>query len=195
MVEGKYKLILASNSPRRRELLAGLDMDFEVRVLPGIDESYPEELQGGDIPLFISKEKANAYVNSLADDELLITADTIVWLDGEVLEKPADEADARRMLHELSGQTHQVFTGVCLTTRAKQVAFSCRSDVTFCPLTDDEIDYYIAHYRPFDKAGAYGIQEWIGYVGVERIEGSFFNVVGLPVQRLYQALKQNFNII
>lgn len=194
MVEGKYKLILASNSPRRRELLAGLGMDFEVRVLPGIDESYPDELQGGDIPLFISKEKANAYVNSLADDELLITADTIVWLDGEVLEKPADEADARRMLHELSGQTHQVFTGVCLTTRAKQVAFSCRSDVTFCPLTDDEIDYYVSHYHPLDKAGAYGVQEWIGYVGVERIEGSFFNVVGLPVQRLYQALKQNFNI-
>ena len=194
MLEGKYKLILASNSPRRRELLAGLGMDFEVRVLPGIDESYPEELQGGDIPLFISKEKANAYVNSLADDELLITADTIVWLDGEVLEKPADEADARRMLHELSGQTHQVFTGVCLTTRAKQVAFSCRSDVTFCPLTDDEIDYYVSHYHPLDKAGAYGVQEWIGYVGVERIEGSFFNVVGLPVQRLYQALKQNFNI-
>ena len=194
MVDGKYKLILASNSPRRRELLGGLGMDFEVRVLPGIDESYPEELQGGDIPLFISKEKANAYVNSLADNELLITADTIVWLDGEVLEKPTDEADARRMLHELSGQTHQVFTGVCLTTRAKQVAFSCRSDVTFCPLTDDEIDYYVSHYHPLDKAGAYGVQEWIGYVGVERIEGSFFNVVGLPVQRLYQALKQNFNI-
>ena len=194
MVEGKYKLILASNSPRRRELLADLGMDFEVRVLPGIDESYPEELQGGDIPLFISKEKANAYVNSLADDELLITADTIVWLDGEVLEKPTDEADARRMLHELSGQTHQVFTGVCLTTKAKQVAFSCRSDVTFCPLTDNEIDYYVSHYHPLDKAGAYGVQEWIGYVGVERIEGSFFNVVGLPVQRLYQALKQNFNI-
>jgi septum formation protein len=174
--------------------LAGLGMDFEVRVLPGIDESYPDDLEGGDIPLFISKEKANAYVDSLADDELLITADTIVWLDGEVLEKPADEADARRMLHELSGQTHQVFTGVCLTTTSKQVAFSCRSDVTFCQLTDDEIDYYIRHYHPLDKAGAYGVQEWIGYVGVERIEGSFFNVVGLPVQRLYQALKQNFNI-
>ena len=194
MAQSPYKLILASNSPRRRELLAGLGMDFEVRVLPGIDESYPDDLEGGDIPLFISKEKANAYVDSLADDELLITADTIVWLDGEVLEKPADEADARRMLHELSGQTHQVFTGVCLTTTSKQVAFSCRSDVTFCQLTDDEIDYYIRHYHPLDKAGAYGVQEWIGYVGVERIEGSFFNVVGLPVQRLYQALKQNFNI-
>ena len=189
-----YKYILASNSPRRRELLAGLGLDFEVRVLPGIDESYPSELQGGDIPLYISKEKANAYVGQLRDDELLITADTIVWLDGEVLEKPKDEADARRMLHELSGRTHQVFTGVSLTTTTKQVSFSCRSDVTFCTLTDDEIDYYISHYHPLDKAGAYGVHEWIGYVGVERIEGSFFNVVGLPVQRLYQALKQNFNI-
>lgn len=188
------KLILASNSPRRRELLAGLGLDFEVRVLPGIDESYPPELQGGDIPLYISKEKANAYVGQLADDELLITADTIVWLNGEVLEKPKDEADACRMLHELSGQTHQVFTGVSLTTTTKQVSFSCRSDVTFCALTDDEINYYVSHYCPLDKAGAYGVQEWIGYVGVERIEGSFFNVVGLPVQRLYQALKQNFNL-
>ena len=192
--ESAYHIILASNSPRRRELLAGLGLDFEVRVLPGIDEGYPADLQVGDIPLYISKEKANAYAGQLADDELLITADTIVWLDGKVLEKPADEADARRMLHELSGKTHQVFTGVSLTTTTKQVSFSCRSDVTFCTLTDDEINYYVDHYRPLDKAGAYGVQEWIGYVGVERIEGSFFNVVGLPVQRLYQAMKQNFNI-
>lgn len=190
----KYKLILASNSPRRRELLSGLGLDFEVRVLPGIDESHPADLQGGDIPLYISKEKANAYIGQLRDDELLITADTIVWLDGEVLEKPKDEADACLMLHKLSGKTHQVFTGVCLTTTEKQVAFSCRSDVTFCQLSDDEINYYVQQYRPLDKAGAYGVQEWIGYVGVERIEGSFFNVVGLPVQRLYKALKQNFNI-
>lgn len=188
------KLILASNSPRRRELLAGLGLDFEVRVLPGIDEDYPSELKGGDIPLYISKEKAAAYASQLAEDELLITADTIVWLDGQVLEKPKDEADARRMLHALSGKTHQVFTGVCLTTQDKQVSFSCRSDVTFCQLTDYEINYYVSHYRPLDKAGAYGVQEWIGYVGVERIEGSFFNVVGLPVRRLYQALKLNFNI-
>ena len=190
----KYKLILASNSPRRRELLSGLGLDFEVRVLPGIDESHPTELQGGDIPLYISKKKADAYVASLQPDELLITADTIVWLDGEVLEKPKDEADACRMLHELSGKTHQVFTGVCLTTTEKQVSFSCRSDVTFCQLTDEEIKHYVQCYRPLDKAGAYGVQEWIGYVGVERIEGSFFNVVGLPVQRLYQALKQNFKL-
>ncbi len=187
-------IILASNSPRRRELLSGLGLDFEVRVLPGIDESHPAELQGGDIPLYISKKKADAYLASLQPDELLITADTIVWLDGEVLEKPKDEADACRMLHELSGKTHQVFTGVCLTTTEKQVSFSCRSDVTFCQLTDEEINHYVQCYRPLDKAGAYGVQEWIGYVGVERIEGSFFNVVGLPVQRLYQALKQNFKL-
>ena len=188
-ISSKYRLILASNSPRRRELLAGLGLDFEVRVLPGIDESHPADLQGGDIPLYICKKKAEAYRSALQADELLITADTIVWLDGVVLEKPKDEADARRMLHALSGKTHQVFTGVCLTTTAKQVAFSCRSDVTFCQLSDDEIDYYVSTFRPLDKAGAYGVQEWIGYVGVERIEGCFFNVVGLPVQRLYQALK------
>lgn len=189
-----YKLILASNSPRRRELLAGLDLNFEVRVLPGIDEGYSAELQGGDIPLYIAKEKAQAYVAQLQPDELLITADTIVWLNGQVLEKPADEADAFRMLRQLSGNTHQVFTGVCLTTRERQVAFSCCTDVTFSRLTDDEITHYVRRYRPFDKAGSYGVQEWIGYVGVESINGSFYNVMGLPVQRLYTALKQNFSI-
>lgn len=188
------KLILASNSPRRRELLGGLGLDFEVRVLQGIDESYPADLREGDIPLFISRAKAQAYLSTLSEDELLITADTIVWLDGEVLEKPKDEADACRMLRELSGKTHQVFTGVCLTTKEKQVAFSCRTDVTFARLDEEEIQHYVNTYRPLDKAGAYGVQEWIGFIGVERVEGSYFNVVGLPVQRLYQALKQNFNI-
>lgn len=188
------KLILASNSPRRRELLGGLGLDFEVRVLQGIDESYPADLREGDIPLFISRAKAQAYLSTLSEDELLITADTIVWLDGEVLEKPKDEADACRMLRELSGKTHQVFTGVCLTTKEKQVAFSCRTDVTFARLDEEEIKHYVNTYRPLDKAGAYGVQEWIGFIGVERVEGSYFNVVGLPVQRLYQALKQNFNI-
>lgn len=188
------KLILASNSPRRRELLGGLGLDFEVRVLQGVDESYPADLREGDIPLFISRAKAQAYLSTLSEDELLITADTIVWLDGEVLEKPKDEADACRMLRELSGKTHQVFTGVCLTTKEKQVAFSCRTDVTFARLDEEEIKHYVNTYRPLDKAGAYGVQEWIGFIGVERVEGSYFNVVGLPVQRLYQALKQNFNI-
>ena len=188
------KLILASNSPRRRELLAGLGLDFEVKVLPGIDESYPAELQEGDIPLYIACEKAEAYKASLASDELLITADTIVWLDGEVLEKPKDEADACRMLRKLSARTHQVFTGVCLTTHEQQVAFSCRTDVTFARLEENEIQRYVKTCHPMDKAGAYGVQEWIGYIGVERVEGSYFNVVGFPVQRLYQTLKQNFNI-
>ena len=188
------KLILASNSPRRRELLAGLGLDFEVRVLPGIEENYPDELREGDIPLYISRLKAEAYRSSLAAVELLITADTIVWLEGEVLEKPKDDADACRMLRELSGQTHQVFTGVCLTTIEKQITFSCRTDVTFARLDEEEIQHYVRTFRPLDKAGAYGVQEWIGYIGVERVEGSYFNVVGLPVQRLYQALKLNFNL-
>lgn len=188
------KLILASNSPRRKELLSGLGLDFEVRVLPGIDERYPQTLREGDIPLYISRAKADAYVQDLVPDELLITADTIVWLDGQVMEKPKDEADACRMLRQLSGKTHQVFTGVCLTTLEKQVAFCCRTDVTFATLDEDEIQHYVSTYRPMDKAGAYGVQEWIGFIGVERVEGSYFNVVGLPVQRLYQALKQNFNI-
>ncbi|MCR5181192.1 MAG: Maf-like protein [Bacteroidaceae bacterium] len=188
------KLILASNSPRRRELLAGLGLEFEVRVLPGIAESYPAELAEGDIPLYIAQQKAEAYLPSLAPDELLITADTIVWLDGQVMEKPKDEDDACRMLRQLSGHTHQVFTGVSLTTTEKRVAFSCRTDVTFAKLEEEEIQHYVSRFRPLDKAGAYGVQEWIGYIGVERVEGSYFNVVGLPVQRLYQALKQNFNI-
>lgn len=187
-------IILASNSPRRRELLAGLGLDFEVRVLPGIDESYPPELQGGDIPIYISRAKADAYRPTLAADDLLITADTIVWLDGRVLEKPRDTADAVRMLHDLSGRTHQVYTGVCLTTRERQDSFVCASDVTFAHLSDEEIQHYVECYHPMDKAGAYGIQEWIGYIGVEGIHGSFYNVMGLPVQRLYQRLKQNFNI-
>ncbi len=189
-----YKLILASNSPRRRELLAGLGLDFEVRVLPGIDESYPADLRGGDIPLYISRAKANAYRTSLHADELLITADTIVWLDGTVMEKPATPAQAEDMLARLSGQTHQVFTAVCLTTAERQDSFVCSSDVTFARLTPEEIHYYVSNYSPMDKAGAYGIQEWIGYIGVESINGSFYNVMGLPVQRLYQRLKNNFNL-
>ena len=185
----KYKIILASASPRRRELLAGLDVDFEVRSLPDVDESFPAELQGGDIPLYISKKKADAYRPSMAGDELVITADTIVWLDGVALGKPVDEADARRMLRNMSGKTHQVFTGVAITTKDEQRCFVAQSDVTFATLTDDEIEYYIAKYKPMDKAGSYGAQEWIGYIGMSNIVGSYFNVMGLPVQRLYSELK------
>ena len=185
----KYHIILASNSPRRKELLAGLGLPYEVRVLADIDESYPATLCGEDIPLYISKKKAEAYLETLQPDDLIVTADTIVWLDGQVLGKPADEAEARAMLHALSGKTHQVITGVTLATAERTKSFASVSEVTFAPLTDAEIDYYIAHYHPLDKAGSYGIQEWIGFIGVERIEGSYFNVMGLPVQRLYRELK------
>ena len=183
------KLILASNSPRRRELLAGLGYPYEVRVLDGIDESYPDHLRGADVAAHISRAKAQAYTATMADDEIIITADTIVCLDDHVLGKPADEAEAIAMIASLSGRTHQVYTGVTLATSQGLTTFVSRSDVTFSTLTDDEIRHYVTHYLPMDKAGAYGIQEWIGYIGVERIDGSYFNVMGLPVQRLYTELK------
>lgn len=186
----KYHIILASNSPRRRELLSGLGIAYEVKTLPGVDESYPATLSGEEIPLYISREKAAAYLPLIGADDLVITADTIVWLDGQVLGKPADEADACRMLRQLSGRTHQVITGVTLSAQTFQKSFSVTSEVEFAPLTEEEITYYVSHYRPLDKAGAYGVQEWIGFIGVRRLAGSYFNVMGLPVQRLYQELKQ-----
>ncbi len=185
-----YKIILASNSPRRRELLSGLGISFTVRTLQGIDESYPSDLKGEDIPMYISGQKAKAYKATMADDELIITADTIVYVDGEVLGKPKDKADARRMFHLMSGRKHEVITGVSIVTKEKTVQFATTTHVTFAPLSDEEIDFYIDNYKPFDKAGAYGIQEWIGYIGITGIEGSYFNVVGLPVQRLYTELKK-----
>ena len=182
------KIILASNSPRRKELLAGLDVQFEVRIIPGIDESYPDTLPTMEIAEYIAQKKAKAYRETMADDELIITADTIVVLDDKVLGKPKDAAEARCMLHALSGKTHQVVTGVVLTTKEQQKHFSVVSNVTFKTLSGNEIDYYVDTYKPMDKAGAYGIQEWIGYVGVTRLEGSYFNVMGLPVQRIYEAM-------
>lgn len=190
MLKLNYHIILASNSPRRRELLSGLGLDYEVRTLPGIDESYPETLQGEEIPVYISSQKASAYLDELKENELLITADTIVWLDGRVLGKPLDEEEACQMLRALSGKTHQVITGVTLATTTFQKSFASVSQVTFATLSDEEIKYYISHYHPMDKAGSYGVQEWIGFIGVERIEGSYFNVMGLPVQRLYRELKE-----
>lgn len=186
----KYKVILASNSPRRKELLSGLGIRYEVKTLPDIEETYPDTLKGEEIPLYIAREKAEAYRSLMQPDELFITADTIVWLDGMVMGKPSDEADARDMLRRLSGRTHQVITGVCLTTAAFRKSFSAVTDVTFAALSESEVDYYVNRYAPMDKAGAYGIQEWIGFVGVERIEGSYFNVMGLPVQRLYRELEK-----
>lgn len=189
MDDVRWKIILASNSPRRKELLAGLDLQFEVRVLQDIDESYPHDLPTLKIAEFISKKKADAYVETMADDELVITADTVVILGDKVMGKPHDEADAKRMLGELSGRTHQVATGVTLSTKERQMSFSVVTDVTFKQLSADEIDYYVRTYHPMDKAGAYGIQEWIGYIGVTALKGSYFNVMGLPVQRIYEALK------
>lgn len=185
-----YRIVLASQSPRRKELLAGLGLEYETRVLPDVDESFPPELTGGDIPMYIAREKAEAYRPSLGADELLITADTIVWLDDAVLGKPADRDDALRMLRKLSGQVHDVYTGVCLTTPRWQRAFTARTEVRFSSLDEEEITWYVDHFRPFDKAGAYGVQEWIGYVAVEHISGSYFNIMGLPVQRLYREFKK-----
>lgn len=186
----KYNVILASNSPRRKELLQRLGIPFKVRILFGIDESYPDSLRGEDIVRYISRNKANAYRSSMANNELLITADTIVYSEGQVMGKPKDPDDARRMLMNLSGKVHQVITGVTILTADRIENFAVTTQVKFAELSSEEIDFYVSNYLPFDKAGSYGIQEWIGLVAVEEIKGSYFNVVGLPVQRLYQRLKQ-----
>lgn len=185
----KYNIILASNSPRRRELLSGLGIEYTVKVLPGIEESYPNTLSEEEIPQYISREKASAYIGELSNNDLIITADTIVFIEGKVLGKPKNEESAKQMLRTLSGKMHEVVTGVTLTTKNIQRSFSTVSKVKFASLTEDEIDYYVTHYHPTDKAGAYGVQEWIGYIGVESIEGSFYNIMGLPIQRLYTELK------
>lgn len=218
-----YKIILASNSPRRKELLAGLDVPFEVKVLKGIDESYPDTISAYETAQYIAAKKAEAYRSllldgtalaetdsdkSLSDNSpsevsplLILTADTVVIAPtaneqndlegrGVILGKPKDAEDAKRMLRMLSGKTHHVVTGVCLTTTTAQRQFSVTTEVTFKALSDEEISYYIEHYKPFDKAGAYGIQEWIGYIGCTGLKGSYFNVMGLPVQRIYEELKK-----
>ena len=184
----KYKVILASYSPRRKEFLAGLGVYYDVRTLQDEDESYPDTLQGADIPLYIAKEKADAYRNMLQPGELMITADTIVWLDGRVLGKPKDREDALCMLRDMSGRTHEVFTGVCITTTEWQRSFAAQTEVRFAELSEEEITYYVDKFQPMDKAGAYGVQEWIGFIGVENISGSYYNIMGLPVQRLYKEL-------
>lgn len=187
-INERYKVILASNSPRRRELLAGLGLQFEVRVLADIDENYPPTLPATQIAKYIAHKKAEANRTIMANNEMIITADTIVVVDDMVMGKPADDADAIRMLSTLSGKTHKVITGVCITTLNKQTVFDVTTGVTFKTLTDEEINYYITHFHPTDKAGAYGIQEWIGYIGVTGLEGSYYNVMGLPVQRIYDEL-------
>lgn len=184
------KIILSSNSPRRRELLAGLGVDFEVKVIKGVDESYPATLPSEDVAEYIAREKAAAY--EVAADELVITADTVVVVGDDILGKPHDAAEARKMLREISGCTHRVVTGVCMKTLKETHSFSVVTGVTFKMLSDEEIDYYVEHYKPFDKAGAYGIQEWIGYIGVTGLEGSYYNVMGFPVQRVYEELTKRF---
>ena len=195
-------LILGSQSPRRRELMAGLDIPFSCITIDA-DESYPAHLQAGDIPLYISRAKARAYAEQLQVEDLLITSDTIVWLNGQMLGKPQSKEEAKQMLMQLSGQTHQVYTAVCFnwldhttpltdsTPRYTMLhdSFVDCTDVTFRTLTAEEIDYYVEKYMPLDKAGAYGVQEWIGYVGVTRMEGSYFNVMGFPIGRVYEWLK------
>lgn len=186
------KIILSSNSPRRKELLAGLGVDFEVRVLKDVDERYPDDIPLHEVPLYIAVEKASAY--TVAKDELVVTADTVVIVDDEILGKPKDRAEAYKMLRKISGKTHQVVTGVCLTAINDRRSFTVTTDVEFKALSDDEIYYYIDKYRPFDKAGAYGIQEWIGYVGVRSLKGSYYNVMGLPVQRIYEEFTSHFGL-
>jgi septum formation protein len=186
----EYQVILASGSPRRKELLKGMGINYLVELGRDVDETYPPGLPPAEIPGFLAKLKSQAFPRPLSDDELLLTADTIVACRGQVLGKPADARDAVRMLEILSGNRHEVYTGVCLRTRHHERCFTARSSVTFRRLSPAEIAYYVEACKPFDKAGAYGVQEWLGYVGIEHIEGSYFNVMGLPTQRLYVELSK-----
>ena len=185
----KYHIILASKSPRRQELLRGMGVDFEI-LTKETPEDYPNDLPLDEVPKYLSLQKSLAFNDDeLPADYLLITSDTVVICEGEILGKPKDREDATRMLELLSGKTHHVVTGVTVRSTEKTESFAVRSDVTFAQLDAEEIDYYIEHCKPFDKAGAYGIQEWIGYVGISGLEGSFYNVMGLPTRKLYQCLK------
>ncbi|MCE1198831.1 MAG: Maf-like protein [Marinilabiliales bacterium] len=184
-----FQVLLGSQSPRRKELLRGLNIPFTVET-KDVPEIYPEELACEAVPEYLARLKSKPFLDQMVNNQLIITADTVVLLDGQILGKPLDAEYARQMLKSLSGKMHQVITGVCLTSSHKQVTFSDCSSVWFKPLHDEEIDYYLSAFQPFDKAGSYGVQEWIGYVAIERIEGSYFNVMGLPVQKVYEELMQ-----
>jgi septum formation protein len=187
------KIILASNSPRRKELLGGLDIPFEVKTINGLDESFSDDLKGEEIPLFLSEKKSDAYNEFWSKpDSIVITADTIVWMNNKVLGKPKDREEALEMLRSMSGKSHYVYTGVCVRSAEKKISFVCSSEVRFANLEESEIEYYVDKYQPYDKAGSYGVQEWIGYIGVEHINGSFYNIMGLPIQRLYTVMKKEF---
>ena len=184
-----YKVILASGSPRRQQLLRELRLPFTVRTLP-VTEEYPSELPPDQVAEFLAKKKGQAYRDALAEDELVITADTTVVVGERLMNKPANAAEAREMLTALSGRVHRVITGVCLTTATTSRTFVDTTQVSFRALSDEEISFYVENYQPFDKAGGYAIQEWIGMIAIEKIEGSYFNVVGLPVEKLYGELKK-----
>ncbi len=185
----KYDYILGSKSPRRQQLLKSLGIDFKVQ-LKDVEENFPDSLPIEEIPVFLAKLKAVPFLSELKENDLLITADTVVCLGGEVLGKPSGFNHAKQMLSQLSGNEHQVISGVCLSSIQKQKTFYSVSNVQFKTLTEAEIDFYISKYQPFDKAGAYGIQEWIGTIGITHIEGSFYNVMGLPVQKLYEEIQK-----
>ena len=185
-----YRILLASKSPRRRELLKGCGLEFEIAEGGDAEESFPADMPLGEVAEYLSKVKSEAYADTLTEGDILITADTVVIAAGEILGKPKDREDAVRMLHLLSGSSHEVVTGVTLRTTSRERSFSCRSVVRFREMSDGEIEYYIDTCHPYDKAGAYGIQEWIGYVAISGIEGSFYNVMGLPVQMLWVELEK-----
>lgn len=189
-INRKFQIMLGSKSPRRRHLLAEAGFQFEILPTIETDERFPDEMPHEEVPIFLAKEKAKVYMDRVIGKHLLITADTIVSLENEILGKPDGIEGARTLLKKLSGKCHKVYSGVCLTAKEKQVCFGAVTNVYFKELTMHEIDYYLEKYKPLDKAGAYGIQEWIGYIGVEKIEGSFYNVMGLPVQKLYLELIQ-----
>jgi len=185
----EYNFILASKSPRRQQLLKSLDINFTVQTRE-VDESYPDHLSKEEVPVYLAELKAKAFQHEIKENDLLITADTVVCLDNQILGKPSDYKDAFSMLKALSGREHEVITGVCLSSVRKSESFYASTKVEFKELNDDEIDYYIRNYKPYDKAGAYGIQEWIGTIGIKHIEGSFYNVMGLPIQKLYETIKK-----
>lgn len=187
----EYKILLGSQSPRRKQLIEGAGIPFTLVPPIDIDESYPDSLKGKDIPIYLAVQKATAYQSYLIDDKtILVTADTIVWLNGSILGKPKDKADAISMLQLLSGKKHVVYTGVCIKMKHKTTTFYAETDVYFRKLSDAEIEYYVNAYKPYDKAGSYGAQEWVGYVGIDKIKGSYFNVMGLPIQKLYLELEK-----
>ena len=185
----KFRIILASRSPRRKELLKELGLNFEVAAMDW-DEEYPSHLKAEEIALYLARAKARQFRNRIRDNEIVITADTIVWSNNKVLDKPADKDDALKILKEISGKTHRVITGVCLLSKTMFTSFFSSTNVTFSELARDEIEFYIDSFRPYDKAGAYGIQEWIGLAACSHIEGSYFNVMGLPVEQVYNELKK-----